>query len=447
MTRNLVLMAMLVSGVWAQPVGTAVIAIRDARIHSASGPVIAKGTVLVRNGLIEAVGDKVTIPPEAWIVEGAGLNVYPGLIDPLSTWGQPTAAGAGRPTQAPAPGPTPARPAQLEQRIQTLDDGGPEERPSNTSWVRAADLLDPKSPALVSARNAGYTTAIGFPMTNVFAGQGSAYNLAGARAGRMVVGDPVGQMITLPASGFGGPFPGSLMGILSYVRQIYIDADYYKAAQALYTQNPVGLPRPAYDRALDGVIASPRILLPAGRLAEIDRMLRFGKEMKQPLVLYGGVEAFRGASLLAAAKVPMLVNLRWPERERDLDPFIKEPLRTLETRDLAPSGPAELAKAGVKFAFYSGGVERPADLRKAVKKAVDAGLSKEEALKALTLYPAQIFGLDNRLGSIEVGKIANLTIMDGDLFDEKSKLKFTLIDGSKYEPAPEAAPASPESTR
>ena len=228
-------MAMLVSGVWAQPVGTAVIAIRDARIHSASGPVIAKGTVLVRNGLIEAVGDKVTIPPEAWIVEGAGLNVYPGLIDPLSTWGQPTAAGAGRPTQAPAPGPTPARPAQLEQRIQTLDDGGPEERPSTTSWVRAADLLDPKSPALVSARNAGYTTAIGFPMTNVFAGQGSAYNLAGARAGRMVVGDPVGQMITLPASGFGGPFPGSLMGILSYVRQIYIDADYYKAAQALYT--------------------------------------------------------------------------------------------------------------------------------------------------------------------------------------------------------------------
>ena len=445
MTRNLVLSAILASGVWAQPSGTAVIAIRDARIHSANGPVLAKGTVVVRNGLIEAVGANVTIPPEAWIVDGSGLNVYPGLIDPLSTWGLPTAAGGARPTQAPAP--TPAIPAQLEQRIQTLDEGGPEERPSNTSWVRAADLLDPKSAALISARNAGYTTAIGFPTTNVFAGQGSAYNLAGLRAGQMVVGDPVGQMVTLPARGFGGGFPGSLMGILSYVRQIYIDADYYKAAQVLYAQNPVGLPRPAYDRALDGVIASPRLLLPAGRLAEIDRMIRFGKEMKQPIILYGGAEAFRGAPLLAAAKVPMLVNLRWPERERDLDPFIKESLRTLETRDLAPSGPAELVKAGVKFAFYSGGVERPSDLRKAVKKAIDAGLSKEEALKGLTLYPAQIFGLDNRLGSIDVGKIANLTIMDGDLFDEKSKLKFTLIDGSKYEPAPEAAPAKPESTQ
>jgi len=112
----------------------------------------------------------------------------------------------------------------------------------------------------------------------------------------------------------------------------------------------------------------------------------------------------------------------------------------LETRDLAPTGPAALAKAGVKFAFYSGGVERPVDLRKAIKKAVDAGLSKEEALKALTLYPAQIFGLDNRIGSLEAGKIANLTVIDGDLFDDRAKLKFTIIDGVKYEPAPETTP-------
>ena len=151
MTRNLVLSAILASGVWAQPSGTAVIAIRDARIHSANGPVLSKGIVVVRYGLIEAVGENVTIPPEAWIVDGSGLNVYPGLIDPLSTWGLPNAAGGARPTQAPAP--TPAIPAQLEQRIQTLDEGGPEERPSNTSWVRAADLPYPKSAALVSARN------------------------------------------------------------------------------------------------------------------------------------------------------------------------------------------------------------------------------------------------------------------------------------------------------
>jgi hypothetical protein len=417
-----------------------VLAIRGARIHTVSGPVLASGNVVLRNGLIEAVGANVAIPPEAFVIDGAGLQVYPGLIDSLSTWGLPGAPG--RPTGAPNPAPTPVTPAVLEQRIQTLDDGGPEERPSNTSWVRAADLLDPKLPTLAAARNAGYTTAIGFPGTNVFAGQGSAYNVAGSRARQMVIEDGVGQMITLPVRGFGGGFPGSLMGIISYVRQIYADAEHYKAVQALYEKDPRGLPRPPYDRALDGVIASRRLLLPAGRLAEIDRMLRFGQELKQPLVLYGGTEAFRGAALLAAAKVPMLINLRWPEAERDADPFVKESLRVLETRDLAPTGPAELAKAGVKFAFYSGGVERPADLRKAIKKAVDAGLSKEDALKALTLYPAQIFGIDNRLGSLEAGKIANLTVIDGDLFDDRAKLKFTIIDGVKYEPTPEATPES-----
>lgn len=414
-----------------------VIAIRGARIHSASGPVLPSGNIVLRNGLIEAVGENAPIPAEAFVIEGSGLQVYPGLIDALSTWGLPS--GPARPAAA-APGPTPPTPATLEQRIQTLEDGGPEERPSNASWVRAADLLDAKLPNLAMARNAGFTTAVGFPGTNVFSGQGSAYNIAGTRPRQMVIADGVGQMITLPVRGFGGGFPGSLMGIISYVRQIYADVDHYQASQALYAKDPRGLPRPPYDRALDGVIASPRLLLPANRLVEIDRMLRFGKELKQPLVLYGGAESYRGAALLAEAKVPILVNLRWPERERDADPFVQDSLRVLETRDLAPTGPAALAKAGVKFAFYSAGVVPAADIRKAVKKAVDAGLDKEVALKALTLYPAQIFGLDNRTGSLEAGKIANLTVIGGDLFDDKAKLKFTIIDGLKYEPAPETTP-------
>jgi hypothetical protein len=436
MKKLLVSMVILAAAGLAQPPAAGVLAIRGANIHPASGPSLANANIVLRNGLIESIGPNVPIPPEAFVVEGAGLQVYPGLIDALSSWGLPAAPA--RPAAAPAP--APAAPAVLERPIQTLDEGGPEERPSNNSWVRAADLLDPRLPSLAAARNAGYTTAISFPGGNVFSGQGSAYNVAGTRSRQMVIEEGVGQMITFPVRGFGGGFPGSLMGIISYIRQIFSDAAHYRSSQALYAKDPRGLPRPPYDRALDGVIASPRLLLPAGRLAEIDRMIRFGQELQQPLVLYGGAESFRGAALLAAAKVPMLVNLRWPEAERDVDPFVKDSLRVLETRDLAPTGPAALAKAGVKFAFYSGGVERPADLRKAVKKAVDAGLSKDDALKALTLYPAQIFGLDNRLGSLEPGKIANLTVIEGDLFDDRAKVKFTIIDGVKYEPAPETAP-------
>jgi imidazolonepropionase-like amidohydrolase len=147
---------------------------------------------------------------------------------------------------------------------------------------------------------------------------------------------------------------------------------------------------------------------------------------------------------LAAAKVPVLVSLKWPDRARDPDPEAEESLRVLELRDQAPAVPAALVKAGVKFAFYSGGVERPGELRAAVKKAIDAGLDREAAVRAFTLSAAEIYGVSDRLGSIEPGKIANLTVTDGDLFQASTKIKFVVIDGVKYEPTPEVPPARNE---
>lgn len=437
MTLPILLLAASAAVAFAQPGSPEVIAIRNARIHTGTGSVIAGGTVVIRHGLFAEVGKTVAIPPEAWVVEGEGLRVYPGLIDAMSRWG--TLPGGAPVVATPAPSPPPVGPPgppPLEQGFQSLEEGGPEDRPSNTSWLRAADRIDPKAGSITVAREAGYTTAFVFPNENIFAGQGAAVNLAGVRAGQMILGGPLGLVLTFPQRGFGSPYPASLMGMIAYVRQIFLDAAHYKTAQALYTQNARGIPRPAYDLALEGVLAAPRILLPANRAVEVDRMIRFGKELLQPFVIYGGEEAYRVAGRIAAAKVPVLISLKWPERLPDSDPDAREPLRVLETRDQSPSGPALLAKAGGKFAFYSGGLTKPAELRKAIRRAIDAGLSSEDALKALTLYPAQIFGLDDRLGSIEPGKIANLTVLDGDLFDEKSKLKFVVIDGARIEPAP-----------
>ncbi|MBI2687386.1 MAG: amidohydrolase family protein [Acidobacteria bacterium] len=417
-------------------------AIQNAMIHPASGPAIPNGTIVVRNGLIEAVGPSVPVPAGAWTIDGKGLHVYPGLIDALSTWGLPAAApAAARPATPAADAPTGRRRGggdETPANVQFLDDGGPEDRPSNTSWLKAGDLVQPADATLTAARNAGFTTAIVFPSTGVFAGQGSAVNLSGGRAGDMVVGSPVGQYVTLPTRSTAG-FPASLMGSIAYVRQIYIDAEQYKAAKAMYAQNARGLQRPAYDRALEGVLESPRILLPATRKVDIDRMIRFGKELKIPVVLYGGAEAWRAADSLKASGVPILLNLKWPEHDRDGDPDAVESLRTLETRELAPSGAAALSKAGVRFAFYTTGLERPADVRRAVKRAVDAGLSNEEALRAMTLGAAEIYGVDDRLGSLENGKIANLFVTDGDWLAERTNVKMVFVDGKKFEPAP--APA------
>src|SRR5207249_1395455 len=183
-------------------------------------------------------------------------------------------------------------------------------------------------------------------------------------------------------------------------------------------------------------------LLPAGRLVEIDRMLRFAAELKQPVIIYGAHESYRpeAAGLLKKADAPVLVSMKWPEKGRDTDPDEVDSLRILVTRDKAPSAPTVLRKAGVKFAFYSDGLEQPRDIQRAIKKAIDAGLAREDAIRAMTLSPAEIYGVSDRLGSIEKGKIANLIVTRGDLFDDRTKVEMIFVDGRKYTPAPDAAP-------
>lgn len=406
------------------------IAIRNARIVPVSSPAIAHGTVVLRNGLIEAVGAEVPVPADAWVIEGEGLTVYPGLIDALSGTGIPEAAPAAGGRGAAAAAASSAPPAR-----------GPEDRPNTTSWVIAADLIKPADKHIESARAAGFTTAVTFPMHGIFAGQGSVIDLSGENGGEMVVAPSVGQYVTLANSGFGGGYPGSLMGTIAYIRQIYIDADYYQKAKAAYAKDPRSVPRPAYDRALEGVLESQRTLLPVNRRIDIDRMLRFAAELKLKPVLYGPVEGYRSADLLKGSGVPVLLNLKWPEKARDTDPEEVDTMRALENRAHAPGTAALFAKNGVKFAFYTGGLDKRADVWKGVKKALDAGLTPEDALRAMTLSPAEIYGVSDRMGSIEKGKIANLVITKGDLFQNGSEVKYVIVDGVKFEPAPEDAPA------
>ncbi len=437
MKRLLCLLAAVAGFAAAQP--PTAIAIQNARIIPVSGPAISRGTVILRNGLIESVGANAAIPADAWIIEGEGLTVYPGLIDALSTVGIPEppppivapGGGGGQRAAALAAPPSATPPAR-----------GPEDRPNTTSWQKAADLIRLTDPRIETFRSAGFTTAVTFPTQGIFAGQGTAIDLSGTKPGQMVVANSVGQYLTMLNSGFGGGFPGSLMGTISYIRQIYLDADHYKKAKEFYAAHPRGTPRPEYDRALEGVLESPRILLPAGRRVDVDRMIRFARELNQPALLYGLPEGYRSADLLKKANATALINLRWPEKPLETDPDEIDGLNVLEIRDQAPSTPAVLVKNGVRFAFYSGGLTRRSDLLKAVKKATDAGLTSDEAIKALTLTPAQIYGLADRMGSIEPGKIANLVVTKGDLFDERTQIQYVFVDGLKYEPVPEP-PAGP----
>ena len=417
------------------------VAIRNAKIVTVSGPTIAKGTVVLRNGLIEAVGENVPVPADAWVVDGEGMTVYPGLIDAMSTVGIPSLApapaagsGAGRGGRGATPAPAATAPAAPRSM-------GPEDRPQTTSWVLAADEIQPSDARIVTVRSSGFTTTVTFPERGIFGGQGSVIDLGTAeKSGEMVVAPAVGQWISVGRGGFGGGFggfPGSLMGYIAYIRQIYLDADHYKLVKDAYAKDPRGMTRPQYDRALEGVLESQRILLPANRLVEMDRMLRFAAELKQPVILYGMREGYRpeAGPLLKKYGSPVLVSLRWSEPPRDANPEQEQSMRELENIDLGPAAPALLQKAGVPFAFYADGLDQPREFQRAVKRAITAGLSREDAVRALTLAPARIYNLADRLGSIEKGKIGNLVVTKGDLFDDNTRIQMIFVDGKQYKPA------------
>src|SRR5438309_26028 len=402
-------------------------AIRGARVVPVSGPPMENATIVVSRGLITAVGKDIAIPAEAWVVDGKGLTVYPGLIDSFTDVGLPVT-----PPASSEGGPR--RPSSDAAR-------GPEDRPYSTSWRTAADEATLSDKRIETWRNGGFTTVVSSPKGGIFPGQAAVLDLAGERAGDLVVKSPVAIPVTFQTSGgFGGGFPSSIMGTLAYIHQVWLDTEWSIKAQATYEKNPRSVARPRYDRTeaalAEALEDHAQVLIPANNAIQLRRALELVDRWKvkdATYAIYGGQMAYEVAPEIATKKLPVLVNLKWPEAEKDADPEDKPSLRTLQFRDRAPSSPAALAKAGVRFAFYSGGITAPKDTLKAAKKSIDAGLAPEAALRAMTLSPAEIFGVADRLGSIANGKIANLVVTDGDLFEEKTKIKMVFVDGRRFE--------------
>jgi Amidohydrolase family len=400
-------------------------AIRGAKVVTVSGPALEDATVVLSRGIITAVGKDAPIPPDAWVIDGKGLTVYPGLVDAFTDVGIPAA-----PAAAVAEGAVARRPAEPAR--------GPEDRPGSSPWRSGADEVSLSDKRIETWRAAGFTTVVSAPTGGYFPGQAAILDLQGERAGDLVVKTPVAIPVSLQAPNrLLAGFPSSLMGVLAYVHQVWLDTDCSMRAQAIYEKNPRGVERPRYDRT-EAVLADALedhvpVLIPGNNSVQLRRALELFDRWQVKGILYGAQMAYEVAPEIAAKKVPVLVNLKWPEAEKDTDPEEKPSLRTLRFRDRAPSSPAALSKAGVKFAFYFGGITTPKDILKAAKKAIDAGLAREAALRAMTLSPAEIFNVADRLGSIETGKIANLVIADGDLFAEKTKIKIVFVDGHRYE--------------
>ena len=407
-------------------------AIEGVRVEVGDGTVLERATVVIENGTITAVAEDAAIPAHAWVIDGEGLTVYPGLIDAMGSLPQSRRSPGG-------PGATPGGQRRRPDPERALP-RGPEDRPLTTPWKLAADDLTLDAEAVEAWRKAGVTSIAARPGDGLFPGRLSLVRLGapGRDPEHQVIAPELAQVASLSGGGGFGSYPGALMGRVAYFRQLLLDAAHYAAATTAYEADPSGWRRPEFDRTLAPLAAvasgEERILLPGSSAVEIDRALRLGEEFGLDFALYGGQEGYRLAGELADAGVAVLMDVDWPEPlpERDRDPDADRPLREILHERMAPTTPVELADAGVQFAFSSGGANGADDFLAGVRRAIEGGLEPARALQALTRDAAAVHGLEDRIGTVAAGMGADLVLADGYPWQESARVEAVFIDGVRY---------------
>ena len=408
-------------------------AIEGVRVEVGDGTVLERATVVIENGTITAVAEDAAIPAHAWVIDGEGLTIFPGLIDAMGSLPQP---------RRPPGGPGAAAPGGQRRRPDPdrALPRGPEDRPLTTPWKRAADDLTLDAEGVEAWRKAGVTSIAARPGDGLFPGRLSLVRLGapGRDPEHQVIAPELAQVASLSGGGGFGSYPGALMGRVAYFRQVLLDAAHYAAATAAYEADPSGWRRPEFDRTLAPLAAvasgEERILLPGSSAVEINRALRLGEELGLDFALYGGQEGYRLAGALADAGVAVLAFVDWPEPlpERDRDPDADRPLREILHERLAPTTPVELADAGVQFALSSGGANGADDFLGGVRQAIEGGLEPARALQALTRDAAAVHGVEDRIGTVATGMAADLVLADGYPWQESARVEAVFIDGVRY---------------
>lgn len=403
---------------------TETFAITNAQIVTVSGPNITRGTVVIRDGLIEAVGENAKVPADAQVIDGTGLTIYPGFFDALTNLGLPP--------------PTPPRPPGQGQATAnnqpTSNSNYPDGlRPEETaeSQLKAGDAQ------FETQRNTGITTVLTVPREGIFNGQSVLINLAGDSVSAMIIKSPVAEHITFTTIRTGA-YPTALLGTFSALRQMFLDAQRLQELKKMYAKNPNGMKRPADDKSLEALIpilnGEMPVVMNANSEREIIRALDLAQEFKLKAIIAGGQEAWKVANRLKAQDVPVLLSLDFPKRTAAASAeAAPESLELLRLRAETPKNAAKLAQAGVKFAFQSGAMKSINDFLVNANKSVENGLDKNAAIRAMTLSSAEIFGVDNRLGSIEKGKIANLVVVRGEVLAKDKTITHVFVDGKLFE--------------
>lgn len=385
------------------------LALRGGRIVTVSGGIIEGGTLLIRDGLIVSVGKDAPVAAGIKTLDVTGKTVLPGFIDGFTTLG------------------TGEIPSFGSEEDEAVDPVAPQ--------LRVIDGINPDSRFIPRARNEGVTAALSAPGEgNLISGRSALIRLVEGSLEQMVLRFPVGVHVTIgeaPKQRYGpkGKAPGTRMGEIALLRQTLLDAQQYSERKAAAARKPAeggeskaSVPTDLRLEALLPALAgSLPLIVSADKRDDILAAIRVADEYRLKMILSHGSEAHRVADVLAARSIPVILG---PASQGG---------RRMETLGARDDSAVLLHRAGVKVAFQSGAHGNAGDLLAQARAAVALGLPAEEAAKALTLYPAQILGAADRLGSLEAGKIGDVVVFDGDPLRGLAPLSLVIIGGRIFE--------------
>jgi imidazolonepropionase-like amidohydrolase len=429
-------------------------ALTGARVVAAPGRTFDPGVVVVRGGVVEAVGaeGKVSIPADARVYDLKGRVVHAAFVDPYV----PADRLAGKKPRSPSDEEEPS-----EERTPAAPRAPRGPADHALSAVRAdervIDSLTVLDRVSDSYRRVGYAVVAAAPTAGTLRGRAAIVSLAdGPLSGRVLEAESA-QVVSLEpervdfANFTRATYPASKMGAVALVRQSFLDARWWSDAEAAYRRRPTGQARPrlvtasaALARASQG---KETVVFEAADVLGLLRGVKVANEMKLSALHVGAGDEYRLRDQVVAARPDLVLRVDFPRPYRmdDEAEWLDVSLERLRAIDRAPSNPKWMREAGVSFSFTTAGLEDPEDFGKRVREAIARGLSREDALAAVTTIPARQLGLGDRLGTIEPGKIANLVVATGEPFAAATRVTEIWIDGKRYEvPAKKAGSREPE---
>ncbi len=401
---------------------TGTYALTNATVVTAPGSTLTEATVVVRNGLILNVGQNVSIPANAEVIDATDLYIYPAFIDGMSN------TGAKRPD-------APERPRDL------FTPDPPNEYAGITPENSVVAQLDVSDNGIGNMRKTGFAISHTVPYGRMLPGSGSLILLKDADHPDEMI---MARDVALYAQWVGAPgaYPGNILGMMAKWRNLYRNAELDKQHADMYAENPSGLPRPTSDRvsqAFYPVLTNNKpVMFDVSGMLDVRRAMRLQNDLGFTLMVAGVEQAFELVDEFKTSGIPVFLSLDLPKEPKEIKSDDKsEEVAALEARRMEfynkhVGQAAMLEEAGIKFGFSAKGASAN-NIMGNLRLMIGQGLSEDMALAALTTNAAQMLGIDQVTGTVESGKLANMIVSTAPIFSEDAQVKMMFIEGDKYE--------------